>query len=166
MGKSGGTCRLMMQGISPCDHVTERDATGELAFYWVVNVRRIFYGAPKSKPRLCLFAFGRAEVRVAFNDRAERYHSRNLVTERSVIGQYDLIVERAVTERSVIGQYDLIVERAVTERSVIGQCDLIVKRAVVERASYSSHISLISQFSTTLFAHLQKNAYLCAFQFN
>ena len=22
----------MMQGISPCDHVTERDATGELAF--------------------------------------------------------------------------------------------------------------------------------------
>ena len=49
----------------------------------------------------------------------------------------------------------------VTERSVIGQYDLIV-----ERASYSSHISLISQFSTTLFAHLQKNAYLCAFQFN
>ncbi|MBP3585871.1 MAG: hypothetical protein J6J29_00045, partial [Paludibacteraceae bacterium] len=37
---------------------------------------------PKSKPRLCLFAFGKAEVRVAFNDRAERYHSRNLVTER------------------------------------------------------------------------------------
>ena len=37
---------------------------------------------PKSKPRLCLFAFGRAEVRVAFNDRAERYRSCNLVTER------------------------------------------------------------------------------------
>ena len=37
---------------------------------------------PKNKLRLCLFAFGRAEVRVAFNDRAERYHSRNLVTER------------------------------------------------------------------------------------
>ena len=37
---------------------------------------------PKNKPRLCLFAFGRAEVRVAFNDRAERCHSRNLVTER------------------------------------------------------------------------------------
>ena len=35
---------------------------------------------------------GRAEVRVAFNDRAERYHSRNLVTERDV------------TERAVIGQ--------------------------------------------------------------
>ena len=50
---------------------------------------------PKNKLRLCLFAFGRAEVRVAFNDRAERYHSRNLVTERDVIGQCDLIVERA-----------------------------------------------------------------------
>ena len=25
--------------------------------YWAVNVRRIFYGVPKSKPRLCLFAF-------------------------------------------------------------------------------------------------------------
>ena len=72
---------------------------------------------PKSKPRFHLFAFGKAEVRVALNDRAERYRSCNLVTER----------------------------------------------AVTERASYSSHISLISQFSTTLFAHLQKNAYLCAF---
>jgi hypothetical protein len=49
---------------------------------------------PKSKPRFHLFTFGKAEVRVAFNDRAERYHSRNLVTERAVIGQYDLIVER------------------------------------------------------------------------
>ena len=29
------------------------------------------------------------------NARAERYHSRNLATERDVIGQYDLIVERA-----------------------------------------------------------------------
>ena len=37
---------------------------------------------PKSKPRFHLFTFGKAEVRVAFNDRAERYHSRNLVTER------------------------------------------------------------------------------------
>ena len=40
---------------------------------------------PRSKPRLRLFAMGRkrAEVRVAFNDRAEQYHSRNLVTERA-----------------------------------------------------------------------------------
>ena len=37
-------------------------ATGELAFYWAVNVHRIFYGVPKSKPRLCLFAFERAET--------------------------------------------------------------------------------------------------------
>ena len=44
----------------------------------------ITHWVPKSKPRLCLFAFGKAEVRVAFNDRAERYHSRNLVTERDV----------------------------------------------------------------------------------
>ena len=41
-----------------------------------------YHRVPKSKPRLRLFAFGKAEVRVAFNDRAERYHSRNLVTER------------------------------------------------------------------------------------
>ena len=38
--------------------------------------------------------FGKAEVRVAFNDRAERYHSRNLVTERAVIGQYDFVTKR------------------------------------------------------------------------
>ena len=44
----------------------------------ITNPHRV----PKSKPRQCLFAFGKAEVRVAFNDRAERYHSRNLVTER------------------------------------------------------------------------------------
>ena len=61
-------------------------------------------GFPKSKPRFICLLWGIAEVRVAFNDRAERYHSRNLVTERAVIGQYDLIVERAVTERAV---YDL-----------------------------------------------------------
>ena len=93
--ESGGTsCFNDDKIIGLRNLVTERDVTEELAFYWAVNVRRIFYGVPKSKPRLCLFAFGRAEVRVAFNDRAERYHSRNLVTERSVIGQYDLIVER------------------------------------------------------------------------
>jgi hypothetical protein len=40
-----------MQGISPCDHVTERAATGELAF-WVVNV------GLQNKPRLCLFVMG------------------------------------------------------------------------------------------------------------
>ena len=49
---------------------------------------------PKNKLRLCLFAFGRAEVRVAFNDRAERYHSRNLVTERGVISLRNLLTER------------------------------------------------------------------------
>ena len=37
---------------------------------------------------------GRAEVRVAFNDRAERYHSRNLVTERVVIGLCNHVTER------------------------------------------------------------------------
>ena len=87
----------------------------------------------QNKPRLRLFAFKsgspeqtkilsvcygeKRRYELLFNDRAERYRSCNLVTER----------------------------------------------AVVERASYSSHISLISQISTTLFAHLQKNAYLCAF---
>jgi hypothetical protein len=56
--------------------------------------------------------WGEAEVRVAFNDRAERYHSRNLVTERGVIGQYELIVEREryhshnlVTERDLGEQF-------------------------------------------------------------
>ena len=43
---------------------------------------------------VCLL-WGEAEVRVAFNDRAERYHSRNLVTERGVIGQCNLVTERA-----------------------------------------------------------------------
>ena len=50
--------------------------------------------APSGTQNKRLLYFGRAEVRVAFNDRAERYHSRNLVTERGVIGQCDLIVER------------------------------------------------------------------------
>ena len=45
--------------------------------------------------RLLIVYFGKAEVRVAFNDRAERYHSRNLVTERGVIGQCNLVTERA-----------------------------------------------------------------------
>ena len=35
--------------------------------------------------------WGRAEVRVAFNDRAERYHSRNLVTERDATGELALL---------------------------------------------------------------------------
>ena len=48
---------------------------------------RLVCGAPKSKPRFHLFTFGKAEVRVAFNDRAERYHSRNLVTERDATGE-------------------------------------------------------------------------------
>ena len=41
-------------------------------------------GAPRvNQDFFCLlWGEGKAEVRVAFNDRAERYHSRNLVTER------------------------------------------------------------------------------------
>ena len=69
----------MMQGISLCDHVTERDINHQLP---ITNLNSSPHRVPKSKPRLCLFTFGKAEVRVAFNDRAERYHSRNLVTER------------------------------------------------------------------------------------
>ena len=48
-----------------------------------------------NKPRLCLFVMGRvkAEVRVAFNDRAERYHSRNLVTERELQGLCPLLLK-------------------------------------------------------------------------
>ena len=30
MGESGGTCRLMMQGISLCDHVTERERDADV----------------------------------------------------------------------------------------------------------------------------------------
>ena len=41
-------------------------------------------GAPKTPPDFVCLLWGEAEVRVAFNDRAERYHSRNLVTERDV----------------------------------------------------------------------------------
>ena len=54
MGKSGGTCRLMMQGISLCDHVTERGVIGQ---YELIVER-------------------------------ERYHSRNLVTERDLEEQF------------------------------------------------------------------------------
>ena len=52
-------------------------------------------GVPRANQDFICLLWGEAEVRVAFNDRAERYHSRNLVTERGVIGQCDLIVERA-----------------------------------------------------------------------
>jgi hypothetical protein len=31
--ESGGTCRLMMQGISPCDHVTERERDADVRRY-------------------------------------------------------------------------------------------------------------------------------------
>ena len=37
---------------------------------------------PHSKPGFICLLWGEAEVRVAFNDRAERYRSCNLVTER------------------------------------------------------------------------------------
>ena len=53
-------------------------------------------GAPRTNQDFVCLLWGEAEVRVAFNDRAERYHSRNLVTERDVIGLYDLIVEREI----------------------------------------------------------------------
>ncbi len=46
---------------------------------------------PQSKPRLVCLLWGEAEVRVAFNDRAERYHSRNLVTERDATGELALL---------------------------------------------------------------------------
>ena len=74
MGKSGGTCRLMMQGISLCDHVTERDATGELALLGGEcgapranqdSVCLLSNRGPHSKPRLVCLLWGKAEVRVA-----------------------------------------------------------------------------------------------------
>ena len=39
-------------------------------------------GVPRANQDFICLLWGEAEVRVAFNDRAERYHSRNLVTER------------------------------------------------------------------------------------
>ena len=51
------------------------------------------------------------------NDRAERYHSRNLVTERGVIGQCNL-----VAERDVISLCDHVTERAVTECEGVNRC--------------------------------------------
>ena len=51
----------MMQGISLCDHVTERAGGGVCQ--------------PHSKPRLCLFAMGRSGGTSCPNDRAERYRS-------------------------------------------------------------------------------------------
>ena len=73
---------------------------GEQRRYMSPSIPQLLpHRVPKSKPRFHLFTFGKAEVRVAFNDRAERYHSRNLVTERDVISLCDHVTERAVTER-------------------------------------------------------------------
>ena len=79
--------------IGQCDLIVERERAYSLVC-----------GVPKSKPRFHLFTFGRAEVRVAFNDRAERYHSRNLVTERDATGELALLggecgVSRTNSER-------------------------------------------------------------------
>ena len=49
----------MMQGISPCDHVTERDATGELALFCEACGVSI-----TNQDFVCLL-WGKAEVRVA-----------------------------------------------------------------------------------------------------
>ena len=66
MGKSGGTCRPMMQGISLCDHVTNATNQDFICLLWgeaEVRVASNFpLWVPKSKPRLRLFAFGRAET--------------------------------------------------------------------------------------------------------
>ena len=51
-------------------------ATGELALFCEACGVSI-----TNQDFVCLL-WGKAEVRVAFNDRAERYHSCNLVTER------------------------------------------------------------------------------------
>ena len=79
---------------------------------WVPKINFCFQiRAPGANQDFVCLLWGKAEVRVAFNDRADRYHSRNLVTERAVIGLYDLIVERARYHSC-----NLVTERDVTER--------------------------------------------------
>ena len=58
---------------------------------------QVAFNFPHRVPKIngC-FILGEAEVQVAFNDRAELYHSRNLVTERDVIGLCDHVTERDV----------------------------------------------------------------------
>ena len=100
----------MMQSISLCDHVTERvviglcdhvterdvtvrDASSKLSacahqlpitnYHLPITYHQSPPSGTPEQTKIYLFAMGRAEVRVAFNDRAERYHSRNLVTERA-----------------------------------------------------------------------------------
>ena len=51
-------------------------ASGELAFLGGEC------GVSRTNQDFVCLLWGKAEVRVAFNDRAERYHSCNLVTER------------------------------------------------------------------------------------
>ena len=80
----------------------------------VLKVSASTHRVPKINDQIVYF--GRAEVQVAFNDRAERYHSRNLVTERGAsskqqqrcfpITNYQLPITNL--------ECDLIVEREVT----------------------------------------------------
>ena len=49
-------------------------------------------GVPRVNQDFCLFAMGRSGgTSCFFNDRAERYHSCNLVTERDVTGELALL---------------------------------------------------------------------------
>ena len=65
-----------------CNLVTERAATGELAFLLGGEC-----GVSITNQDFVYLLWGKAEVRVALNDRAERYRSCNLVTERDATGE-------------------------------------------------------------------------------
>ena len=65
--------------IGQCDLIVERERAYGLVY------------GPQSKPRFICLLWGEAEVRVALNDRAERYRSCNLVTERAATGELALL---------------------------------------------------------------------------
>ena len=68
-----------------CNLVTERERRGLLIQNSKFKIQNYLHGAPRTNQDFVCLLWGIAEVRVALNDRAERYRSCNLVTERDAI---------------------------------------------------------------------------------
>ena len=82
-GKSGDISRPNDDiVIDQCDLIVERE-----------RAYRLVCGAPITTQDFVCLLWGEAEVRVALNDRGERYRSCNLVTERDATGELALFCE-------------------------------------------------------------------------
>ena len=97
MGRSGGTScpndRAERYRSMQSRYRTRQTKTMSVCFY---------IGVPRANQDFICLLWGEAEVRVAQTIEQSDIGQCNLVTERDVIGLYDLIVERSVTYREIL----------------------------------------------------------------